>query len=407
MHDRAPPVHQLTAMRAAPRASLAAACLSMALLLSGCGGVAGLDTFSPGTPQGSVATPAGTGATIGTGPIRVGMILPLSSTNGAVAATALRNAAELAITEFQSQDLTILVKDDRGTAEGAQAATKEALAEGAEIIIGPLFAPSVQAAAQVVRASGKQMIAFSSDQSVASRGVYLLSFLPQSDIDRIIGYAFEKGKKSVAILAPESPYGNVAVQDIQIAVARTGGRIAAIERYGSGGAGAAAQRLKASIASADSLIIPEEGSNLAAVAQALQAAGIGPSNVQILGTGVWNTPSVFKLNQFQGAWFAAPEAEGFNNFANRYKAKFGQNPTRIATLGFDAAALLAALSKTQGTQRFQENVLTNPSGFAGQDGVFRFRADGTNDRALAVFQVGIGRTTVVSPAPKSFAKQAS
>ena len=374
---------------------------SLGFGLAGCAVVSGLDTFSSSPAQNSSASAAISGSTIGSGPIRVGLILPLSSQNGGSAALAIRNAAELALTEFQTQDITILVKDDRGTTEGAQAAAKEALAEGAEIIVGPLFAPSVQAAAPIVRSAGKQMIAFSSDQSVATRGVYLLSFLPQSDIDRIVDYAAEKGKKSIAVLAPDTAYGNVAVQDLQLAVGRSGGRIAAIERYGQGGAAAAAQRLKASIGTADALFIPEEGANLPAVAQALSAAGIG-RNVQVLGTGVWNQASVFKLKEFQGAWFAGPEADGFNSFANRYKAKFGQSPTRIATLGFDAAALLAALTKTQGAQRFQEGVLTNPSGFAGQDGVFRFRADGTNDRALAVYQIGTGRTTIVSPAPKSF-----
>lgn len=382
-------------------ASKAALLLSLALGLANCSGISGLDSFTSSPTQSSSAGGASSGSTIGSGPIRVGLILPLSSQNGGSAALAIRNAAELALTEFQTQDITILVKDDRGTTEGAQAAAKEALAEGAEIIVGPLFAPSVQTAAPIVRSAGKQMIAFSSDQSVASRGVYLLSFLPQSDIDRIVDYAAEKGKKSIAVLAPESAYGNVAVQDLQLAVNRSGGRVAAIERYGQGGAGAAAQRLKSSIGTADALFIPDEAANLPAVAQAISAAGIS-RNVQILGTGVWNQPAVFRLKEFQGAWFAGPEADGFNSFANRYKAKFGQSPTRIATLGFDAAALLAALTKTQGAQRFQESVLTNPSGFAGQDGVFRFRADGTTDRALAVYQIGVGRSTIVSPAPKSF-----
>ncbi len=398
------------AMTTRPRFLRPAGIFAMLLMLSGCSSLSGLDPFSPTAPTqpqspaaSAITTPV-TGNTIGTGPVRVGLILPLTSQNGSVAATALRNAAELALSEFQSQDVTFLVKDDLGTPEGAQAATKQALAEGAEIIIGPLFATSVQAAAPIVRAAGRQMIAFSSDEAVASRGVFLLSFMPQSDIDRVVGFATEKGRKSFVALAPESAYGNIAVQDFQQTVARLGGRIVAIERYSGTGVAAAAQRLKASLASADALFIPEEAANLPAVAQALSAAGIDLSKVLILGTGVWNQPNVFKIAQFQNAVFPAPESAGFNSFAQRYKAKYGQNPIRIATLGFDAAALVAALTKTQGAQRFSESVLTNPSGFSGQDGVFRFRADGTNDRALAIFQIGAGRTTSVSPAPKGFSK---
>ncbi len=378
--------------------------------LSACSSISGLDPFTP-TPQAPVVQPTTSapvaGSVVGTGQVKVGLLLPLSSQNGGAAATALKNAAELALSEFQSQNITLLVKDDRGTPEGAQAAANQALTEGAEIIIGPLFAPTVQAASQVVRSSGKPMIAFSSDETVASRGVYLLSFLPQSDVDRVISYAAEKGKKSFVALAPETAYGNIAIQDFQQAVTRAGGRIVGIERYAAGGAAAAAQRLKTSASSADALFIPEDAANLGSVAQALSASSIDLPKLQILGTGVWNQQAVFKLTPFQGAWFPAPDGDGFNNFAARYKAKYGQNPIRIATLGFDAAALVAALTKTQGAQRFQENVLTSPSGFSGQDGVFRFRADGTNDRALAVFQIGTGRATIVSPAPKGFARTGS
>ena len=383
------------------RSDLAQLLLAAGLVtaLAGCGGIAGLDTFTGS--QASTAS-AGAGSVIGTGPVRVGLILPLSAANGAMPALAIRNAAELAIAEFQSKDITILVKDDGGTPDGAAAAVRQALGEGAEIILGPLFAQSVQAAAPVVRGAGKPMIAFSSDQSVAAKGVYLLSFLPQSDIDRVIDYAGSKGKKSIAILAPQNAYGDVATQDIQIAVGRLGARIAAIERYQPGQATAAAQRLKASVASADALFIAEDAANLAAAAQALGAAGIKRTDIQFLGTSLWNQASVFKLPALQGAWFAAPEADGFASFAARYKAKFGESPTRIATLGFDAAALLAALSKTQGTQRFEERVLTNPSGFAGQDGVFRFRVDGTSDRALAVYEIKANKASIASPAPKSF-----
>ena len=339
---------------------------------------------------------------IGTGPIKVGLILPLSAANGAMQALAIRNAAELAIAEFQSTDITILVKDDGGTPEGAANAAKQALGDGAEIILGPLFAQSVQAAAPVVRGAGKQMIVFSSDQSVAARGVYLLSFLPQSEIDRVIDYAAAKGKKSIAILAAQTAYGDVATQGAQVAAARAGARIAAIERYQPGQAAAAVQRLKSSLSGADVLFIGADTADLPALAKALGDAGIKRGSIQILGTSLWNQQSVFKLNALQGAWFAAPEAAGFANFTARYKARFGEAPTRIATLGFDAAALLAALSKTQGAQRFQEQVLTSPSGFAGQDGVFRFRSDGTNDRVLALYQIGNGGVSTLSPAPKSF-----
>ena len=118
---------------------------------------------------------------------------------------------------------------------------------------------------------------------------------------------------------------------------------------------------------------------------------------------MWNDARVLALQPVQGAWFAAPDNAGFNAFAGRYRAKYGSEPTRIASLAYDAVSLAAALARTQGAQRFADRTLTTPSGFNGADGVFRFRADGVNERGIAVYQVSAGTATAVSPAPKSFA----
>ena len=121
--------------------------------------------------------------------------------------------------------------------------------------------------------------------------------------------------------------------------------------------------------------------------------GSTPTKVQLLGTGLWNDARVLKLPALQGAWFAAPENGGFNQFAERYRAKFGSDPTRIATLAYDATMLAAALARSQGPQRYSESVLTNGSGFNGADGVFRFRPDGQNERGLSILQINNGATT--------------
>jgi ABC-type branched-subunit amino acid transport system substrate-binding protein len=345
-----------------------------------------------------------TGNTIGNGPTRVALILPLSSANGAAPARAMRNAAEMAIAEFDSRDLTIMVKDDKGTAEGAQAAAREALSEGAEAIIGPLFAPTVTAVAGVARPASKPVIAFSTDATVASRGVYLLSFMPRSDVRRIIAYAGSRGKKSFAALIPNSPYGNVAEQEFGNAVSAAGARVVTIVRYDANPASvqAAVSKLKGSISQADALFLPDDGGGLGLLGPALTSAGINSRSVQFLGTGVWNEPRVFSVPAMAGGWFSAPEAGGYQNFAQRYRQRYNADPTRIATLAYDATALVAAVTRTQGSQRFAEQTLTNVSGFSGQDGVFRFRQDGTNDRALAIYQVGNGGASILQPAPKSF-----
>jgi ABC-type branched-subunit amino acid transport system substrate-binding protein len=386
--------------------------LAAPLALGGCLGGGGGGGFEAPVAQAPIAAPAEqpldgrpTGS-IGAGSVKVALILPLTGQGqGAVAAASLRNAAELALSEFQNPDVAVLVKDDRGTAEGARQAAEEALADGAELIVGPLFAPGVQAAGQVAKQAGKPVIAFSTDATVAGRGVYLLSFLAQEEVDRIIAYASAQGRRSFAALVPENTYGSVVEAQFREAAAKRGARVVALERYAPGQAQAAVQRIAPLIAGAgaqaDALFLPDNADGLPGVAQALSQAGFDPQRVKPLGTGVWNDPRVFRTPALQGGWFAAPDSAGFNAFAGRYRAKFGSDPTRIATLSYDAVSLAAALVRTQGSQRFAEAVLTNPSGFSGADGVFRFRPDGTNDRALAVLEIRNGAAAPVSPAPKA------
>ena len=166
------------------------------------------------------------------GQVRVGLVLPLSAQgNAGVAAQSMKNAAEMALAEFKSPNIQLLVKDDGGTPQGAQAAAQQAINEGAEIIVGPLFAQSVSAVGQVARGRNIPVIAFSTDASVAARGVYLLSFLPETDVRRIVDFAVSRGKRSFAALLPDNAYGTVVEAAFQQEVSRRGGRVVALEKY--------------------------------------------------------------------------------------------------------------------------------------------------------------------------------
>jgi branched-chain amino acid transport system substrate-binding protein len=178
-------------------------------VLSGCtGSTTPSDLFS--SLSSPAPAPVQPETAVGAGRVKVALILPLSgSGNAAVAAQSMKNASEMALAEFNNPDVQLLVKDDAGTAPGAQQAAQQALDEGAEIILGPLFALSVGPVAQLARARNVPVIAFSTDANVAARGVYLLSFLPETDVERIIGYAAAQGKKSFAALVPDNAYGTV------------------------------------------------------------------------------------------------------------------------------------------------------------------------------------------------------
>lgn len=383
--------------------------LILAAPAAGCAGVqstfSNLSTYLPGQAPPEPAGPPQQPTAVGTGSIKVGLILPLSGAgNAGVAAQSMRNAAELALVEFQSPNIQLLVKDDGSSPQGAQAAAQQAIDEGAEIILGPLFGVAVPGAAQPARGRNISVIAFSTDSSVAGRGVYLLSFLPESDVDRVVSYAVSTGKRSFAAMLPDNAYGNVVEGAFKQTAARRGVRTVAFERYSTDRAQmqVSARNVAQALPQADALLLADDGEALAALTDALTGAGANLRNVQLLGTGLWDNPRVFSNPALQGGLFAAPDPAGYRSFAGRYRTKFGQEPVRTATLAYDSVALVAALAKTQGPQRFTPEVLQNPSGFAGIDGLFRFKADGTNDRGLAIMRVGTGGAQVAAAAPRSF-----
>jgi hypothetical protein len=384
------------------RRAIAGLLATAGTLVAGCSqSLQSLSSASP--PQGAQAPQS---ATIGGGQVKAGLILPLSAPgNAGVAGQAMRNAAEMAIAEFNNPNIALLVKDDGGTAEAARLGAQQAIEEGAEIILGPLFAQSVGFVGQVARARNVPVIAFSTDANVASNGVYLLSFLPESDVDRIVQYAASTGKRSYVALIPDNAYGTVVEAAFKQAVSRrSGSQIVAIERYPHDKAAMAnpIRSIAQASARADSLFIPDGGDAVPDVAQVLVADGVNVKRLQLLGTGLWDDPRIYAAPALDGGWYAAPDGVGYRNFSARYRSRYNQDPVRTATLAYDAVALVAALVKTQGPQRFSQAVLTNPSGFTGIDGLFRFRADGTNERGLAVLRVSTAGAQIVSPPLRSF-----
>ena len=380
------------------------------LALAGCAGSGiDLDIFSYKPPPGQPLAPApaeeaGPPPVPGGPVVRVGLVLPLSARgNAGTVALSMRNAAELALAEFGNAGIQLIVKDDAGTAPGAQAAVQAAIGEGAVIVLGPLFSNAVAAAGQTARSRGVPLVAFSTDANVAARGVYLLSFLPESDVDRMVSFAISRGKRSFVAVLPDSAYGTVVEGQFQQVVAARGGRVIAIEKYGAEKAKLAepARRVAAASRQADSLFFADAGDTTPQLMQALAANGVKNGKPQFMGTGLWDDAALFGNPALAGAWFAAPDAAGYRAFAQRYRARYGQDPVRTASLAYDGVSLVASLVKAGGG-RISEDMLTNPSGFSGIDGVFRFRPDGTCERGLAVMEIGGGSARVISPAPRTF-----
>jgi ABC-type branched-subunit amino acid transport system substrate-binding protein len=398
------PTNRKSQPSGATRRSVVGLILGSPLLAACSGAQQSLGSLSSSSPE-PTPVPAGPPQqplSVGNGQVKVGLILPLAAAgNAGIAAQSMKNAAEMALAEFQNPNIQILIKDDAGSPQGAQQGAQQAVDEGAEIILGPLFGISVPPAAQVARARNIPMIAFSTDSSVAGHGVYLLSFLPESDVNRIVEYSASIGKRSFAALLPSNAYGNVVEAAFKQAVPRRGGRVVAFEKYGTDRS-TAVRNVAQTLNTADALFIADDGDAVVAIADALTAAGANLHNVQLLGTGLWDNPRVFEKANLRGGLYAAPDPAGFRSFSARYRGKYGSDPVRTATLAYDSVALVAALARNQGA-RFSADVLTNTSGFSGIDGLFRFRPDGTNERGLAVMRVESGGGVAVAGSPKSFA----
>jgi branched-chain amino acid transport system substrate-binding protein len=342
--------------------------------------------------------------------VRVGVLLPFSSENPNIRAEAeaLRASIEIAMFDFADANLLMLPRDAGNTAASAAAGAQALVQLGADVIIGPLTADSVTAAAGPARQARIPIIAFSTDRTVAGDGVYLLSFLPETEVDRVVDYAVRRGFEDFNLLAPENAYGRRVETALSAAARARGKALTNVQYYPRnerqvGPAGLrSAQKLRSTNAR-QAIMIPESGVMLRATAPLLPVNGVDVRRVRILGTGVWADEDVWREPALSGGWFAGPNPAVRQTYVDRYRAAYGRAPTRISSAGYDAMAAISVAAKTGGASALTSTTLENPRGFSGVDGLFRFRRDGLVDRGLAVLEVTPNGPRVVDSAPTTFA----
>ena len=348
------------------------------------------------------------------GSVKVALLLPITASGSTPAvAKALKQAAELALFDFDNPNVLLVPKDTKGTPDGARLAAESAIREGAELIIGPLFAQEVTGAAPVARQAGIPVIAFSTDEKVAGNGVYLLSFQAGRDVPRIVSFAISRGKRNFAQLIPQSPYGRIAEQAFAKAVSSGGGEAAVRASFPPDDSNAMLGPVR-QIANAikggqkfDALFLPAGREELPSLAPVLASADLSSARVQFIGTGQWDYPNIGGEKALVGGWYPAPDPKGWSNFVQRYSKTYGSVPPRLASLAYDAVSLAVSLSQNAPGQRYDMGQLTRASGFAGIDGLFRLLPDGTCERGLAILEVREGGPVVIDPAPSSFATASS
>jgi len=378
--------------------------------------------------------------------LRIAILVPLSGRNAGLGRDML-DAAQMALFDAGTRDMALMPRDTRGTPDGAQAAARAAVDDGAELIIGPLLSPSVAAAAPTARSRGVPLVAFTNDRAVAGNGVWPMGFVPQEQVRRVVAFARAQGVAEFAALAPTSPYGDAMVAALQEATVLSGAQLTRVAFYPPGDTEATTEVVKA-LADYDNrrtalmdqrellegrddqvsqralkrlerrdtlgevtfqaVLLPTAGDELMQLAPLLPYYDIDPARVRFLGTWQWDVTGIGTEPALMGAWFAAPPRETRIDFEARFKALYGRLPNRLATLAYDAMALAAVIARqTDGETRrprttYDAATLTQPSGFLGVDGIFRLLPSGEVQRGLAILEIERDGFRTVDPAPKTF-----
>ncbi len=344
--------------------------------------------------------------------VRVGLLLPLSGHNAELG-KALQDAATVSLFDKyarlsprqQNVRVELLPKDTGDTPEQAQQAMAAAMKDGAEFIIGPLFADATAGAAPIARAKNINVLSLSNTRTQASPGTFMFGFSPAEQTERVLNYALANSKQRIAVLAPKSPLGDTVLVTARNLFEKQGLKLAAEASYSPQGGGL--DKALNSLATAgnkpgfDAILIPEGGPMLDTILQGLSARGVDPAHVKFLGTGLWDDAELLRRVGLDTAWFASSPPDLTAQFETRFRDTYHYAPPRIASLTYDAVALAVTLA-TSG-RAFDVPTLTGAAGFAGPaNGIFRLRANGLVQRGLAVLEVHGATKKVISVAPSGF-----
>ena len=434
----------------------------MVPVLAGCGGSRGIGGEAGGGP--ALATPApaapatpppavqGPLSTVPAAPalipppvrapdakVRIAILLPLSGPEARIG-QALLNAAQLALFDVADADFELRPYDTGGDPMEAGTVAQQALSDGAEIILGPLFAAATTAVAPHAHQAGVPVLSFSNDEAVADRGIFVLGFLPRDQVSRVVRYATAQGLSRYAALAPDTPYGRAVTRALQDSAQSAGASVVRSRLYDpatsdftqiarqfadydqrrralaaekarlAGRDDEASRRALARLERMETVedlpyqavLLPDAGQRLRSLAPMLAYFDIDHRKVRMLGTTLWDDASIAGEPTLGGGWYAAPAADVRATFENRYQQAFGTRPPLVAGLAYDATALVALLSRDREQPDFSLETLTSPEGFAGVNGIFRLKPDGLNERGLAVYEINNGQRRVIDPAPQSF-----
>ena len=371
---------------------------------------------------------------------RVGVLLPLSG-EFAKQGNGLKNATMMALDDLGDNAPVLQYYDTKGTPEGASIAVENALNQGAELIIGPMLSSSVQAITPAAKSKGVPVIAFNSASEVLQDGIYTMGLLLEEQVDRIISYSAAKGRSRFAVLIPDNTTGIAVAKAAVKSAAKNNASVTAIGFYrpgttdftdllknmtNYGSRSAKLEQMKSQYKSAaaagdtsaekalkklnqldsygdigfDAVLIPDFGTSLKSAVAMFGYYDVFSPEVKFIGTSIWENTSLNKETTMRGSWYPALTRQNSSYFNSKYKELFGETPSSLYAFGYDAVALAAAISRS-GNDNLDAKI-TNPEGYAGINGVFRFFPDGRNQHSLDIKEVRSTGNYIVEAGPRKF-----
>lgn len=342
-------------------------------------------------------------------PVPVALLVPSGSGQAGdeFLAQSLQNAAKLAIADLSGVQIDLRVYSTGGQPGQAQAMAIKAVDEGAQIILGPVFAQEANAAGVAVSSRGVNVLSFSNNPDIAGGNVFVLGQTFETTATRLATYAARNGKRKLMVVHDRNTGGELGLAAIRAGAGGAGSSVVAVGNYefSQNGVVAAIPGIAASAkaSGADTIFFTADTAGaLPLVTQLLRENGIG-AETRFVGLTRWDVPSAsLGLPGLQGGWFAMPDPGLYQQYQARYTAAFGSAPHPISGLAYDGIAAIGALVKQGKANALTGAALTQGSGFVGVNGIFRLRSDGTNDRGLAVAEVRGGQMVVIDAAPRSF-----
>lgn len=381
----------------------AAGSVLMALVACQSGGNP-LDALDPGniTDGGAASAPgAAAPSTIGNGPVRIAVLLPLSAAgqDGARAKSAL-DAVALAASDLGADAVTVSIRDTAGAEGQTRALATDEFGKRAVVVIGP---SDPAGAAELGSIKGGKRPPFLVLAALGARAPGTYS-LPLSEVDSAIGgivAAIGQGRRNFALLIGDGPSAPAMEARLSEAILNNGGLVEARARYRNSESAIAAALAAVGDAETrpDVIVIATGGQPAGALISAL--AGSKVRGARLVGTSAWATEE-FTAKGAEGAIIASVDSSEMKPMLDRFRKTYGRDPQLHEAYAYDAMALSAGLARVLGETGFAAKNLTVPTGFRSTTGVFRLMPDGSVQRLLALYQVKQGRLQRVGAAPSSF-----